>query len=261
MRSIGRVVGCSINTVTKLLVDAGNTYAEFHGKTVRNLRPRRIQCDEIWSFCYSKQRNVPDHKKGEAGDIWTWTAIDTDSKLICSWLVGERNAETALSFIRDLSHRLRTMVQLSTDGLNLYLDAVERTFGADIDNAMLVKLYGSDPEGQKRYSPPQALACNPTTITGHPDPNHISTSYAERQNLTMRMSMRRFTRLTNAFLKKIENHCHALALYFTYYNFFRIHKSLKVTPAMEAGVIDHLMTFEDLVTLIDERETRLKESN
>ncbi len=261
MRATSRVVGCSINTVTKLLVDAGNACAEFHDKTVRELKSRRIQCDEIWSFCYAKQKNVPEHKQGEAGDVWTWTALDADSKVICSWLVGDRSAETAMLFMNDLASRLASRVQLTTDGHKAYLEAVEGAFGADIDYAMLVKMYGSSVEAEKRYSPPVIVACAPTIITGDPKEAHISTSYAERQNLTMRMSMRRFTRLTNAFSKKIENHCHALALYFTYYNFVRIHKSLRVTLAMEAGIIDYLMTFEDLIALIDEREARLKESN
>ncbi|RJX34308.1 MAG: DDE domain-containing protein [Desulfarculus sp.] len=261
MRAISRVVGCSINTINKLLVDAGNTCLEFHDKMVQGVKSRRIQCDEIWSYYYAKQKNVPKSKQGEAGDIWTWTAIDADSKLICSWLVGDRSAETGYAFMQDLATRLATRVQLTTDGHKAYLEAVEGAFGADIDFAMLVKMYGSPPEAEKRYSPPEVIGCAVTPITGKPDPKHISTSYAERQNLTMRMSMRRFTRLTNAFSKKLENHCHALALYFTYYNFIRVHKTLRVTPAMEAGLIDHLMTFEDLVALIDQREAQLKESN
>ena len=261
MRSISRVVGCSINTVTKLLVDAGNTCLDFHEAMVQGVKSRRVQCDEIWSFCYSKKKNVPAGKQGEAGDVWTWTAIDADSKLICSWMVGDRSAETARYFMEDLATRLATRVQMTTDGHSAYLQAVEGAFGADIDYAMLVKQYGSNPEAEIRYSPPKVVGCASATITGDPDEKHISTSYVERQNLTMRMSMRRFTRLTNAFSKKLENHIHALSLYFTYYNFIRVHKALRVTPAMEAGLIDHLMTFEDLVALIDEREARLQESN
>jgi IS1 family transposase len=261
MRAVSRVVGCSINTVTKLLVDAGNTCFEFHDAMVQSVKSRRIQCDEIWSFCYSKQKNTPDHKKDEAGDVWTWTAIDADSKLILSWMVGDRNAETGHAFMQDLATRLATRVQLTTDGLGIYLDAVDGAFGVDIDYAMLIKKYGTSPEAEIRYSPPKVVGCAASTITGNPDRKHVSTSYVERQNLTMRMSMRRFTRLTNAFSKKIENHVHALSLYFFFYNFVRIHKSLRVTPAMEAGVIDRLMTLEELVALIDEREDQMKESN
>lgn len=261
MRSISRVVGCSINTVTKLLVDAGNTCAEFHDATVRNLGCERIECDEIWSFCYAKQKNVPEHKVGEAGDIWTWTAIEAKSKLICGWLVGDRNADTAYIFMQDLASRVAGRVQLTTDGLNVYPGAIEDAFGADIDYAMLVKLYGTDPESERRYSPPQCIGTNKTVIQGNPNPKYICTSYVERQNLTMRMSMRRFTRLTNAFSKKIENHAHALALYFVFYNFCRIHKSFRVTPAMEAGLVGTPMSLEDIVRLIDEREAQLQESN
>jgi IS1 family transposase len=261
MRAVSRVVGCSINTVTKLLVDAGNTCLEFHDATVQGLGSRRIQCDEIWSFCYAKQKNVPKGKQGEAGNVWTWTALDADSKLICSWMVGDRSAETAKFFMEDLATRLGNRVQMTTDGYKVYLEAVEGAFGADIDFAVLVKHYGSNPESEVRYSPPKVVGCSAATVTGNPDKKHVSTSYVERQNLTMRMSMRRFTRLTNAFSKKLENHMHALALYFFYYNFVRIHKSLRVTPAMEAGVIDQLMTFEDLVGLIDQRERDLRDLN
>ncbi len=260
MRSISRVVDCSINTVTKLLVDAGNACYEYHDTKVQGLKSRRIQCDEIWSFYYAKQKNVPKHKQGDAGDVWTWTALDADSKLICAWMVGDRSAETASVFMNDLASRLANRVQLTTDGHKAYLEAVEGAFGMDVDYAMLVKLYGSDPEAEKRYSPPKCLGAEKTKINGDPDHENVSTSYVERQNLTMRMSMRRFTRLTNAFSKKLENHCHALALYFFFYNFIRIHKTLRVTPAMEAGLIDHLLTFEDLVALIDEREAQTKKS-
>jgi len=261
MRSISRVVGCSINTVTKLLVDAGNTCFEYHDAMVQNVKSRRVQCDEIWSFYYSKQKNVPKGKEGEAGDVWTWTAIDADSKLILSWMAGDRSAETAQAFMQDLATRLATRVQLTTDGYIVYLEAVEGAFGADIDYATLIKHYGSSPESEVRYSPPKVVGCSAATVTGKPDAKHVSTSYVERQNLTMRMSMRRFTRLTNAFSKKLENHIHALSLYFFYYNFVRIHKSLRVSPAMEAGVVDHLMSFEDLVGLIDQREQDMKDSN
>ena len=258
MRSISRVVGCSINTVTKLLVDAGNACYEFHDEMVQGVNSRRIQCDEIWSFYYAKQKNVPDNKRGEAGDVWTWTAIDADSKMILSWMAGDRSAETAHAFMQDLATRLASRVQLTTDGYGVYLDAVDGAFGIDIDYATLVKKYGSAPEAEIRYSPPKVIGCSAATVSGKPDSKHVSTSYVERQNLTMRMSMRRFTRLTNAFSKKLENHIHALSLYFFYYNFVRIHKSLRVTPAMEAGVVDHLMDLGDLVALIDEREERLR---
>lgn len=261
MRAISRVVGCSINTVTKLLVDAGITCAEFHDETVRGVTSQRLQCDEIWSFCYSKQKNVPANKQSEAGDVWTWTALDADTKLICGWLVGDRSASTALVFMQDLASRLASRVQMTTDGHKAYLNAVEGAFGADIDYAMLVKMYGTPQEAEKRYSPAECIGATKTAITGKPDPKHVSTSYVERQNLTMRMSMRRFTRLTNGFSKKLENHCHALALYFAYYNFIRIHKSMRVTPAMEAGLVASPMDLEDIVRMIDEREARLQDSN
>lgn len=260
MRSISRVVGVSINTVTKLLVDAGFVCAEFHDEAVRNVKAERIQCDEIWSFCYAKQKNAPEGKDG-AGDVWTWSAIDADSKMIVSWLVGSRDAETANDFIADLQSRLASRGQLTTDGHKAYLEAIESAFGDDVDYAMLVKLYGETVEGQKRYSPAECVGCKKQKVTGNPDKKHVSTIYVERQNLTMRMSMRRFTRLTNAFSKKLENHCHALALYFIWYNFVRTHKSIKVTPAMAAGVTDKLWTMEDIVALIDAREEKLKSSN
>ncbi len=257
MRSISRVVGVSINTVTKLLVDAGNVCTEFHNKAIQNVTSKRVQCDEIWSFCHSKDKNVPDHKKGVLGfgDVWTWTAIDADSKLIVSWLVGNRDGETAKEFIGDLEKRLVNRVQLTTDGLKCYLEPVESAFGGKIDYAILVKLYGATIEGEKRYSPSECVGIRKETISGTPDNTHISTSFIERQNLTMRMSMRRFTRLTNAFSKKLENHNHALALYFVWYNFMRIHKTLRVTPAMQAGLTDKLMDFKDVIKLIDEKDS------
>jgi IS1 family transposase len=263
MRSISRVVGVSINTVTKLLGDAGRACAAYHDKAVRDVRSARIQCDEIWSFCYSKQKNVPLEKRGEFGygDVWTWTAIDADSKLIVSWLVGERDAGYATEFISDVASRLAHRVQLTTDGLKAYLTAVEDAFGAGVDYAQLVKIYGEAPEGQKRYSPAECLGCEKHAIEGHPDPKHISTSFVERQNLTMRMSMRRFTRLTNAFSKKLANHCHALSLYFTFYNFARIHQTLRVSPAMAAGIETRLWEMADIVRLVDEYEVGEKKSN
>lgn len=254
MRAISRIVGCSINTVTKLLVEAGEACFAYHDANVRGLHSKRIQCDEIWSFCYSKQKNVASAKAApeEAGDVWTWTSLDADSKLICNWVVGGRDADYALALMDDLRARLETRVQLTTDGHRAYLDAVEGAFGADIDYAQLVKLYGAAPESFKgRYSPAECIGAKPRRVEGNPDLAHVSTSYVERQNLNMRMGMRRFTRLTNAFSKKLDNHCHALALYFTYYNFVRIHKTLKVSPAMAAGVTDRLWEMGDLLAVVD----------
>ena len=253
MRSIARVVGVSFNTVDKLLQDAGAACVAFHEETVRGVQAKRVQCDEIWSFCYAKAKNLPSAKSVPfgAGDIWTWTALDADSKLIISWLVGGRDAEYADEFMRDVASRLANRVQLTTDGLHTYLDAVERAFGVDVDFAQLVKLYGQAPDAEKRYSPPVCVGAKKETFNGRPDKRHISTSYVERQNLTMRMSMRRFTRLTNAFSKRIINHSHALALYFVWYNFVRIHKTLRTTPAMAAGVTGRLWEMEDIVALID----------
>jgi IS1 family transposase len=255
MRSISRIADVSINTVTKLLVDAGKACSDYQNKTLRNLTSKRVQCDEIWSFCYSKEKNVPEDKKGRFGygDVWTWTAIDADTKLIISWLVADRGARAATEFIGDLAERLSNKIQLTTDGHKVYLNAVESAFGADIDYAMLVKLYGQEPEGEKRYSPAKCLGAERIPINGQPDMKQVSTSYVERHNLTMRMNMRRFTRLTNGFSKKVENHTHALALYFMAYNFVRIHKTLRVTPAMAAGITDRLWSMEDVVALIEKK--------
>ena len=219
IRAITRLTGVSKNTVAKLLVDAGQACSDYQDRALRDLPCKRLQLDEIWSFVYAKQKNVPEHKRGEAGDIWTWTAIDADTKLIPSWLVGRRDTDAATRFVCDLSRRLASRVQLTTDGHRPYLEAVEAGFGADVDYAMLVKLYGQPTDGQKRYSPPQIVGTKTFCCEGKPDPRHISTSYAERQNLSMRMGMRRFTRLTNAFSKKVENHAHAIAIYFMHYNF------------------------------------------
>lgn len=253
MRAITRMVGCSINTVTKLLIDVGTACADYQDKTLRDLSCKRIQCDEIWNFCYAKEKNVPDEHKGELGygDVYTWTAIDADTKLIPSFLVGRRDARYAHMFILDLESRLKNRVQLTTDGLRAYLTAVEEAFGGSIDYAMLVKIYGS-PEStkdQRRYSPAECTGIEKIPICGNPDKKDVSTSYVERQNLTMRMSMRRFTRLTNGFSKKIENLEHSVALHFMYYNFARIHKTLRVTPAMEAGIADHVWSLEEIVGL------------
>jgi IS1 family transposase len=253
MRSISRVVDVSINTVSKLLIEAGRVCADIHDEKVRNVKARRVQVDEIWSFTYAKAKNVPTAKAAPegAGDTWTWTAIEADTKLIVSWLVGGRDGEYALAFIDDLRSRLANRVQLTSDGLKAYLEAVEEAFGDDVDYAVLQKLYGSSPEAQKRYSPAQCIGTKREEITGNPDPKHVSTSYAERQNLTMRMQMRRFTRLTNAFGKKFENHMHMVALYTVWYNFARQHKTHRLSPAMAAGVADRLWSLEDLASLVE----------
>ncbi len=251
LRAASRLCDVSINTVTKLLVDVGQAVTEYQDKTLRGLNCRRIQCDEIWAFCYSKQKNVPADKQGQFGygDVWTWTALCADSKLVPSWCVGTRGAGTAYEFIHDLSERLANRVQLTTDGHRVYLDAVESAFGSEIDYAMLVKLYGEDPKADTKYSPSECIGCRSVVISGKPKAQHISTSYVERQNLTMRMGMRRFTRLTNAFSKKVENHIAAVAIHFMHYNFGRIHKTLRVTPAMEVGISDHVWTFEEMARL------------
>ena len=254
MRSISRIADISINTVTKLLVEAGEASAKYHDERVQEVKASRVQCDEIWSFCYAKQKNVNTAKAApeETGDVWTWTALDSDSKLIVSYLVGGRDSGYAIEFMDDVRKRLANRVQLTTDGHKAYLDAVEGAFGGDVDYAQLVKLYGNSPESMKgRYSPAECRGTRKNCCSGDPNPKHISTSHVERQNLTMRMCMIRFTRLTNGFSKKLENHIHMLSLYFVHYNFCRIHKSLKVTPAMEAGLSDTLHDMEWIVGLID----------
>ena len=255
LRAASRLADCSINTVTKLLVDVGIACAEYQDKALRNLNCRRVQCDEIWSFVGAKQKNVPAERVGEfgMGDVWTWTAIDADTKLIASWMVGTRGAESAQQFIRDLASRLSNRIQLTTDGHRMYVEAVERAFAGDIDYAMLVKHYGDDARSvDRKYSPSAFVSAEKKRINGDPDDAHVSTSYVERQNLTMRMSCRRFTRLTNAFSKKVENHAHAVALHFMYYNFGRIHKTLRVTPAMEAGVAKHVWSLAEIAALVPE---------
>jgi IS1 family transposase len=254
MRSISRVADVSINTVTKLLCEAGEACLSIHDELVRNVKSKRIQCDEIWSFCYSKQRAVEKAKAAPegAGDVWTWTAIDADTKQILSYFVGDRGRDSAHAFMCDLRMRVKGAPQLTTDQWKAYIPAVEEAFGRYVDFAQLIKVFKSTPGAPGRYSPGE-FCCSETEIRqGNPDPRHISTSYVERQNLTMRMSMRRFTRLTNAFSKKLDNHVAALALYFVFYNFCRIHKSLRVSPAMAAGVADRLWSFEDVVAKIDE---------
>lgn len=254
MRSISRVVDVSINTVSKLLEDAGRACAVHHDETVRGVSAKRVQCDEIWSYCYAKAKNVAAAKAASegAGDVWTWTALDADSKLIVSYLVGGRDAEYADAFMGDLAGRLANRVQLTTDGHKAYLEAVEGAFGADVDYAMLVKLYGPAPGGSTgRYSPAECTGIKKTTIEGSPDEAHVSTSYVERQNLTMRMQMKRFTRLSNAFSKKFENHAHMVALYTVWYNFVKIHKKHPMSPAMAAGVTDRLWSMEIVATLVE----------
>lgn len=256
MRSISRVTGVSINTVTKLLEDAGEACAAYHHEAVRDVKAKRVQCDEIWSFCYAKAKNVATAKAApaEAGDVWTWTGIDADSKLIISYQVGGRDSEYAMWFMDDVAARLATRVQLTTDGHSAYLEAVEGAFGADVDYAQLIKLYGTAPEAAKgRYSPAECIGARKQRVEGDPDPRHVSTSYVERHNLSMRMGMRRFTRLTNAFSKKLANHIHMLSLYFVHYNFCRVHKTLRMSPAMAAGVSQTLRDVEWIVSLIDAR--------
>jgi IS1 family transposase len=253
MRSVTRLVGCSINTVTKLLVDAGTACAIYQNEVLRDLPCKRIQCDEIWAFCGMKEKNVPKEHEGELGygDVYTWTAICADTKLVPSFLIGRRDAEYAYAFMNDLSGRLKNRVQLTTDGHHAYLNAVASNFGSEVDYAMLVKIYGNAPgkEDQRRYSPAECTGAEKRRINGNPDIKHVSTSFVERQNLTMQMGMRRFTRLTNAFSKKIDNLEYAVALHFMYYNFGRIHKTLRVTPAMEAGISDHVWSLEEIAQL------------
>jgi IS1 family transposase len=254
VRSTARITGVEKRTVLRLLAQVGKACADYQADVLVTLPCKRIQCDEIWSFCYAKNKNVPEEKRGRFGygDVWTWTALCADTKLIVSWFVGGRDAGAAYELLSDLRGRLAHRIQLTTDGHKAYLSAVEDVFGViGIDYAMLVKIYGeATPEEQRRYSPAICTGTDCETICGHPDPEHISTSYVERQNLTMRMGIRRFTRLTNAFSKKVENHAYAVALHFMHYNFCRVHQSLRVTPAMEAGVSNHVWTIQEIVRLV-----------
>lgn len=245
-------------TVLKLLAELGFACREYQSRVLVNLPCRRIQCDEIWAFVGAKDKNLSTEEKGKfgKGSVWTWTALDADTKLIAAWAVGTRDAGAAWEFMTDLSERLRYRVQLTTDGHSAYLSAVEDAFGGQVDYAMLVKQYGAGPVEPGRYSPPECTGIVVKPISGNPDKRHISTSYVERQNLTMRMSMRGFTRLTNALSKKVENHMHAISLHFMHYNFARIHQSLRITPAMAAGVTDHVWTIEEIVGLLYEREAK-----
>lgn len=260
MRSISRVVDVSINTVTKLLEDAGETCLALHDEMVRDVKAQRVQCDEIWSFCYAKQRNVAEAKAAPdgAGDVWTWTALDADTKLMISYFVGDRSGQSAMILADDLRARIASdRIQLTTDGHNAYRGAIEEAFGADADYATLEKVYKTDPAAARgRYSPPICTGAKKHVVEGDPDLAHVSTSYVERANLSIRMQNRRFTRLTNGFSKKFQNHVHALALYFMFYNFVRMHKTLRMTPAMAAGVADRLWTMEDIANAIEARTAK-----
>jgi IS1 family transposase len=251
LRAASRLVDVSFNTVLKFVADIGRACSDYQDKALRNLPCKRLQLDEIWAFCYAKAKNVPRAKSAPngAGDVWTWTAIDADTKLAASWMVGDRSGETARIFVADLASRVAGRTQITTDGHKAYLNAIDEAFGINMDYAVLEKIYAVPSEAEKRYSPPVCIGATRKEIMGRPDQDHISTSYVERQNLTMRMSMRRFTRLTNAFSQKVENHAHAVALHFMWYNFGRIHKTLRVTPAMAAGVTDHIWTLEEVAEL------------
>ena len=250
-----RMLGVGKHTVLRLLEDAGCACAAYHDENVRNLRVTRAQCDEVWSFVYAKQKNVTmEQMEKGAGDCWTWAAIDADSKLIISYMLGDRGAMTAQAFMQDVASRISNRIQLTTDGHRVYAEAVENAFGSDVDYAMLVKIYGASNDGEARYSPATCIGCRTGVLSGTPNPKYISTSYVERQNLSMRMGMRRFTRLTNGFSKKFENHAHQVALYFMHYNYCRVHSSLRVTPAMEAGLTDHVWTLAELCSLLPERK-------
>jgi IS1 family transposase len=253
-----RMFGVNKVTVLRLLADAGTLAAQYHDLTVRELSTKRVQVDEIWSFCHSKERNVRPENWGKGhGDTWTWVAMDADSKLAISWLVGGRDAKYGREFVADLADRLTDRVQLTSDGWQVYRDAVARAFGGNVDYAMLVKEYGTVHQGYARYSPPMVIGCHRTIETGNPDPAHVNTSFVERQNLTMRMSMRRFTRLTNGFSKRPQNHVHAIALHYFHYNFIRKHQTIKTTPAVMAGVADKVWTMVDFVTMLEREEELL----
>lgn len=253
IRGTVRMTDVAKNTITKLLVDLGEACAGYQDRALRNLACTTIQCDEIWSFCYAKQKNVPDEHKGTYGygDVWTWTAICADTKLVPTWLVGERTTEDAWIFMADLKNRLSNRVQLTTDGYKAYWSAIGLTFGRDVDWAILQKLYGHEGTGTRRYSPPVCRGTEVSIRKGNPDPSKINTSYVERQNLTMRMGMRRFTRLTNGFSKKVENLAHAVSLHYMYYNFARVHQTHGMTPAVAAEVSDHQWTLKEIAGLLD----------
>lgn len=256
VRSITRMTGVCQEAILKLLRDLGTACAKHHDAAVRNVPTRRVQCDELWSFCYAKAKNANDEQKAQgAGDVWTWTAIDADSKLMISYLCGGRDASWAFAFMEDLASRISGRIQITTDGHRVYADAVEGAFGMDVDYAMLIKLYGSPSEKyDTRYSPSDCIGTRTAVLCGNPDQKHISTSFVERMNLNVRMGLRRYTRLTNAFSKKFENHCHAFAIYISFYNFCRQHQSLRITPAMQAGLSDHVWDVAELVELLEQKQ-------
>jgi IS1 family transposase len=253
VRSTSRLTGVAKGTILRLLASVGRACAEYQDAMIRNVAAKRVQIDEIWSFVGAKQKHVTAENamRGAVGDVWTFVAIEAQSKLVLSWLVGLRDAGCATDFLQDVAARLSNRIQLTTDGHRMYLSAVEDAFGANIDYAMLNKIYRSASDGETRYSPAKCIGCIPQDVTGEPDPKHVSTSYVERQNLTMRMHMRRFTRLTNAFSKKLENHAHSVALFYMHYNFARVHQTLRVTPAMEAGIASHVWSIQEIVALAD----------
>jgi IS1 family transposase len=252
IRATVRMTGVALNTIAKLLADIGRACDDYHDANVRSLRVRRLQCDEIWCFIGAKAKNTRIEKKAKFGwgDIWTWVGIDADTKLVVSYMVGNRDGGWAEEFMKDCASRIRNRVQITTDGFKVYLQAVENAFGADIDYAMLQKIYGAVNDGEARYSPAKCIGCDMKVVSGDPDPKHVSTSFVERQNLTMRMHMRRFTRLTNGFSKKLSNHRHSVALHYMFYNYCRVHQTLKVTPAMEAGLTNHVWSLEELCALM-----------
>src|SRR5450759_4911751 len=260
LRAITRWTLISRTTLIKLLEDAGQAFSEYQDRVLVNLPCKRVQVDEAWALCYAKQKNVPTAKAAPegAGDIWTWVGLDADSKLVASWYVGGRDSDAAMIFMDDLAKRLASRVQLTSDGHKPYLEAIEGAFGGDIDYAMLVKVYGAAPEGQRRYSPAICTGAHKYRVEGNPDPKHVSTSFVERSNLSIRMGNRRMTRLTNAFSKKAENHTHIMAIYFMHYNFVRIHQTLRVTPAMAARVTDRLWEMSDMVKVLEDRQAEIQ---
>lgn len=253
IRATCRMTGVAKGTVLSLLARVGAACADYQNKTLHNLSCKRVEVDEIWSFCYAKSKNVPEDKRGRFGfgDVWTFTSICADSKLVPTWRVGRRDFQNAWKFLRDLEFRMAGRIQITTDGSNVYDYSVQEAFNGEVDYAVLQKIYGSSLEGERRYSPPVCLGAKRKAVLGNPDPAHVSTSYVERQNLTMRMKMRRFTRLTNGFSKKVDNLSHAVALHFMHYNFCRVHQTLKTTPAIAAGIANRVFTLEDVLELVD----------